>query len=146
MTLRRTMTKQEAKYIDLDGWLVIDKPVGPSSAKVVRCVKHFTSGRKVGHGGTLDPLATGVLPIAIGEATKTVSYAMEGTKRYRFTATWGEARVTDDCEGKITETSPVCPAKSDIEAALPEFTGEISQVPPAYSALKIACKRAYALA
>ena len=140
------MTKPVATNRNLDGWLVIDKPSGPSSAKIVGCIKRLTSGYKVGHGGTLDPLATGVLPIAIGEATKTVAYAMEGSKSYQFTAAWGEARETDDCEGKISETSPVRPSKIAIQAALPKFTGEINQVPPAYSALKVAGKRAYALA
>ena len=82
MTLRRTMTKQEAKYIDLDGWLVIDKPVGPSSAKVVRCVKHFTSGRKVGHGGTLDPLATGVLIVCLGRYTRLNRWLSVADKTY----------------------------------------------------------------
>ena len=140
------MTEPTVAKSNLDGWLVIDKPAGPSSAKGVRSIKRLACGRKVGHGGTLDPLATGVLPIAIGEATKTVAYAMEGRKSYRFTTTWGEARETDDCEGEISETSPVRPSKSAIQAALPEFTGEINQVPPAYSAIKVAGKRAYALA
>jgi tRNA pseudouridine55 synthase len=130
----------------LDGWLVIDKPAGPSSAKIVGRIKRLASGRKVGHGGTLDPLATGLLPIAIGEATKTVSYIMDGTKAYRFTVTWGEARDTDDCEGEVVETSPTRPARGEIEAALAEFTGAISQIPPKFSALKVSGKRAYALA
>ncbi len=131
---------------NLNGWLVIDKPAGPSSAKIVGRIKRLAGGRKVGHGGTLDPLATGILPIAIGEATKTTAYAMAGRKSYRFTAAWGEARDTDDCQGKVTETSPVRPTKRDIDAVLPEFTGEISQTPPVYSALKVSGKRAYALA
>ena len=146
MISRRAMTEPAIAKSNLDGWLVIDKPAGPSSAKVVGRVKRVAKGYKVGHGGTLDPLATGVLPIAIGEATKTVAYAMKGSKSYQFTTTWGEARVTDDCEGEISETSPVRPSKSDIQTALPEFTGEINQIPPAYSALKISGKRAYALA
>ncbi|MEC9453626.1 MAG: tRNA pseudouridine(55) synthase TruB [Pseudomonadota bacterium] len=130
----------------LNGWLIVDKPAGRSSAHIVGRIKRLAGGQKVGHGGTLDPLATGVLPIAIGEATKTVAYVMHGTKAYRFTLKWGEARDTNDSEGKITETSDVRPSHSDIEAAFPEFVGEISQLPPKYSALKVAGQRAYALA
>ena len=130
----------------LNGWLIVDKPAGRSSAHIVGRIKRLAGGQKVGHGGTLDPLATGVLPIAIGEATKTVAYVMLGTKAYRFTLKWGEARDTDDGEGEITETSEIRPSRSDIEAALPEFTGEISQTPPKYSALKVSGQRAYALA
>jgi tRNA pseudouridine55 synthase len=134
----------------LDGWLVIDKPIGRSSAQIVGRIKYLIkqagSKYKVGHGGTLDPLATGVLPIAIGEATKTVAYVMDGRKCYRFTVTWGEARDTDDAEGKVIETSDKRPSRPEIEAALADFTGEISQVPPIYSALKVSGQRAYALA
>ena len=130
----------------LNGWLIVDKPAGRSSAHIVGRIKRIAGGQKVGHGGTLEPPATGVLPIAIGEATKTVAYVMHGTKAYRFTLKWGEARDTDDSEGKITETSNVRPSHSDIEAAFPEFVGEISQLPPKYSALKVAGQRAYALA
>ena len=130
----------------LNGWLVIDKPAGLSSAHIVGQIKRLTGGQKVGHGGTLDPLATGVLPIAIGEATKTVAYVMLGTKTYRFTVTWGEGRDTDDGEGDITETSEVRPSRREIEALVPEFIGEISQLPPIYSALKVSGRRAYALA
>ena len=130
----------------LNGWLVIDKPAGLSSAHIVGQIKRLIGGQKVGHGGTLDPLATGVLPIAIGEATKTVAYVMLGTKTYRFTVTWGEGRDTDDGEGDITETSEVRPSRREIEALVPEFIGEISQLPPIYSALKVSGRRAYALA
>ena len=130
----------------LNGWLIIDKPAGRSSAQIVGRVKRLCGGQKVGHGGTLDPLATGVLPMAIGEATKTVSYVMLGTKAYQFTVKWGEARDTDDSEGKITETSEVRPSRREIEAALAQFVGEISQLPPKYSALKVSGQRAYTLA
>ncbi len=109
-------------------------------------VKRRTGAAKAGHGGTLDPLATGLLPIALGEATKTVPYLMERSKTYRFTVRWGEARTTDDEEGDVTETSPTRPEASDIEAALPKFRGDIRQMPPAYSAIKIRGRRACDLA
>ncbi len=130
----------------IHGWLIIDKPAGMTSSAVVGRVRRMTDAAKAGHGGTLDPLATGVLPIALGEATKTVSYVMDGAKTYRFTVRWGEARTTDDAEGAVTETSPVRPAAGDIEAVLDRFIGEIEQVPPDYSAIKVDGKRAYALA
>ena len=130
----------------IHGWLVIDKPLGMTSNAVVVRVRKLTGAAKVGHGGTLDPLATGVLPLALGEATKTVSYAMEGTKVYRFTLKWGEARTTDDQEGEVTETSDVRPDREQIEAALEDFIGEIEQIPPAFSAIKVDGQRAYDLA
>ncbi len=130
----------------ITGWLVIDKPAGMTSAHAVAVVRRLTGAARVGHGGTLDPLATGVLPVALGEATKTVSYAMAGAKRYRFTVRFGEARATDDAEGEVTATSPHRPGRAAIEAALPSFIGEIEQVPPAFSALKIEGRRAYAIA
>ena len=130
----------------ITGWLVIDKPAGMTSAHAVAVVRRLTGAAKVGHGGTLDPLATGVLPIALGEATKTVSYAMAGAKRYRFAVCFGEARATDDAECEVTATSPHRPDRAAILAALPNFTGEIEQVPPAFSALKIEGQRAYAIA
>ncbi len=130
----------------LDGWLIIDKPPGCSSAQIVGRIKRLTGGLKVGHGGTLDPLATGVLPIAIGEATKTVAYVMLETKGYHFTLKWGEARDTDDSEGEIVETSHIRPSRQEIDKVLPKFIGEISQIPPKYSALKVNGQRAYALA
>ena len=128
------------------GWLVIDKPAGMSSAAVVAKARRALDAEKAGHGGTLDPLATGLLPIAFGEATKTVAYVMEGPKTYRFTIRWGEARSTDDAEGAVTATSPVRPTRAQIEAVLAEFTGRIRQVPPAYSAIKVDGQRAYDLA
>lgn len=127
------------------GWLVIDKPYGMSSARAVALVRR-SSGAKVGHAGTLDPLATGVLPLALGEATKTVQFAAAGRKLYRFRIRWGEARDTDDREGAVVAESPARPDAAAITGALPLFTGTIQQRPPAYSALKIGGRRAYALA
>jgi tRNA pseudouridine55 synthase len=127
------------------GWLVIDKPFGVSSHRVVEIIRRHTQG-KVGHAGTLDPLATGVLPVAIGEATKTTAYAMAGRKRYRFRVRWGVARSTDDCEGEITGECEARPSREAIEAILPHFRGCIRQHPPAYSAIKISGCRAYKLA
>ena len=130
----------------VNGWLVIDKPAGLTSAAVVGRVRRMLDVAKIGHGGTLDPLATGVLPLALGEATKTVSYVMDGAKGYRFTARWGEARNTDDADGIVTATSPIRPDRAQIEAALAGFRGEISQIPPNFSAVKVDGQRAYALA
>ena len=130
----------------IDGWLAIDKSAGMTSAHVVAVVRRLTNAAKVGHGGTLDPLATGVLPIALGEATKTVSYTMAHAKRYRFTVRWGEARATDDADGEVTATSPNRPGRAQIEAALPAFIGEIAQIPPDYSAVKVEGQRAYTIA
>jgi tRNA pseudouridine55 synthase len=130
----------------IHGWLVIDKPAGMTSTRVVAEVKRLLNAAKAGHAGTLDPMATGVLPIALGEATKTVQFAMDGLKSYRFTVRWGEARSTDDCDGEVTESSRVRPDRAAIEAVLPRFTGEIQQVPPRYSAVKIDGRRAYELA
>jgi tRNA pseudouridine55 synthase len=129
----------------VNGWLVIDKPYGMSSARAVAAIKRST-GAKVGHAGTLDPLATGILPLALGEATKTVRFAATGVKRYRFRICWGEARDTDDCEGAVIAETGARPDATAIAAALPRFTGTIWQRPPVYSAIKIAGRRAYALA
>jgi tRNA pseudouridine55 synthase len=128
----------------LHGWLIIDKPPGLTSARIVAVVKRAT-GAKVGHAGTLDPLATGILPLALGEATKTVQFAVAGHKRYRFRVRWGIATDTDDREGAATAVTSARPDATAIAAALPEFTGTIGQRPPAYSAIKIAGRRAYAL-
>jgi len=130
----------------IHGWLIIDKPLGVTSAGVVGKVRRLTGAAKVGHGGTLDPLATGVLPIALGEATKTVAYAMNGAKTYRFTVRWGEATATDDAEGEVAATSDARPDEARILAVLPAFVGVIEQVPPAFSAVKVEGRRAYALA
>jgi tRNA pseudouridine55 synthase len=128
------------------GWLVIDKPTGISSARVVGAARRALGTRKIGHGGTLDPLASGVLPLAVGEATKTVAYAMTGEKTYRFTVRWGEARATDDAEGEVTATADYRPTAEDIRRVLPQFIGTIDQVPPDFSAIKVAGQRAYKLA
>ena len=129
------------------GWLVLDKPSGITSAAAVACIKSLLGrGVKVGHAGTLDPMATGVLPVAIGEATKTVAFMMDAPKRYRFGVRFGEQRDTDDAEGAVVETSEGRPSEAEIAAVLPRFIGCIEQVPPAFSALKIGGERAYALA
>jgi len=128
------------------GWVIVDKPQGVTSTQVVGAVKRVFDAQKAGHAGTLDPMATGVLAIALGEATKTVPYAMDAEKTYRFTARWGEARDSDDAEGKVTASSERRPSKTEIEAALPRFTGTLVQVPPAYSAIKVQGERAYDLA
>lgn len=130
----------------LDGWLILDKPAGPTSTDMVNRLRRRFDARKAGHGGTLDPLATGVLPIAFGAATKTVPYVMDGTKLYRFTLRFGEARDTDDADGQVVATSDARPTDAAIAAALPAFRGEIMQVPPVYSAIKVAGERAYDLA
>ncbi len=130
----------------IHGWIVLDKPSGMTSSAAVGRVKRLTGAAKVGHAGTLDPLATGVLPMALGEATKTVSYLMDGPKAYRFTVRWGEARDTDDAEGTVTATSRARPTRDQIVAALDRFRGDIEQVPPAYSAIKVDGRRAYDLA
>ena len=128
---------------------MIDKPLGPSSAQVVGRVKRLLQlpkGYKIGHGGTLDPLASGVLPIAVGEATKTVGYILDATKTYEFTLQWGQQTTTDDSAGEVIATSAICPTAAAVQAVLPQFTGVIEQTPPAFSALKIDGQRAYALA
>jgi tRNA pseudouridine55 synthase len=130
----------------LHGWIVVDKPEGMTSAQVVSRIKRLFKVKKAGHGGTLDPLATGVLPIALGEATKTLGHVLEGQKAYRFEVKWGEARSTEDREGEITHTSLNRPSRQEIEKILPLFRGEIKQTPPIYSALKVNGTRAYTLA
>ena len=128
------------------GWVILDKPLRLTSTQAVGKVRWLFNAQKAGHGGTLDPLATGLLPIALGEATKTVNYAMDGRKVYRFTARWGEERSTDDMEGEVTAQSDKRPTGAEIEAILPRFTGEILQAPPAFSAIKVVGERAYDLA
>jgi len=130
----------------VNGWLILDKPQGLTSTKAVGRVKYLYDAAKAGHAGTLDPLATGILPIALGEATKTVPFVVDGTKAYRFTVRFGAETDTDDAEGKAVEISDRRPTRDEIEAALSQFTGEISQVPPRYSALKVEGARAYDLA
>ncbi len=130
----------------VDGWLILDKPLGITSTQAVAAVRRLFDAQKAGHGGTLDPLATGILPIALGEATKTVPYVMDGAKSYRFTLKFGESRTTDDAEGEVMETSAVRPDDVAIQAVLPQFIGLVDQVPPAFSAIKIDGERAYDLA
>jgi tRNA pseudouridine55 synthase len=137
---------RKRKGSPIHGWVVLDKPGSMTSTQAVTRVRRLFDAAKAGHAGTLDPLATGVLAIALGEATKTVPYAMDGEKLYRFTARWGEARDTDDSEGKVTATSDIRPSREDILAQLPNFIGEIMQVPPDYSAIKVEGERAYDLA
>lgn len=132
--------------LPVHGWIVVDKPAGLTSAAVVGIVRASTAAAKVGHGGTLDPMATGVLPVALGEATKTVPYVVDGLKSYRFIVRWGEQRDTDDAEGETIAESAHRPPAAAIVAALPRFTGDIEQVPPRYSAVKVGGQRAYALA
>src|SRR5437764_671670 len=134
------------KGVAVHGWVVVDKPEGITSTQVVAVVRRVFDAQKAGHAGTLDPMATGVLAIALGEATKTVPFAMESQKTYRFTACWGEARDSDDAEGRVTETSEIRPSREHIAAALPRFLGQITQVPPAFSAIKVQGERAYDLA
>jgi tRNA pseudouridine55 synthase len=140
------MSRARRRGRPIHGWLCLDKPAGMTSTDAVGRVRRVTGAAKVGHGGTLDPLATGVLPIALGEATKTVAYVMEGDKHYRFTARLGETRSTDDREGEVLATSALRPADADIEAALPGFVGTIEQVPPRFAAVKVAGERAYDIA
>ncbi|KAA6204365.1 MAG: tRNA pseudouridine(55) synthase TruB [Candidatus Tokpelaia sp.] len=128
------------------GWVILDKPKGMGSTEAVAKVKWLYNADKAGHAGTLDPLASGLLPIALGEATKTVPYVMEGTKVYRFTVAWGEERATDDLEGEITHKSDKRPNEADILALLPKYTGIILQTPPQFSAIKIGGERAYDIA
>jgi tRNA pseudouridine55 synthase len=131
---------------DVHGWVVLDKPVGMSSTHAVMLVKRLFQAKRAGHAGTLDPLASGVLPIALGEATKTVPFVMEGRKVYRFTLRWGEERDTDDAEGRVTASSAERPSAAALAALLPRFVGQIAQVPPRFSAVKIDGERAYDLA
>ena len=130
----------------VSGWVILDKPVGMGSTEAVSKVKWLFQAEKAGHAGTLDPLASGMLPIALGEATKTVPYVQDGAKVYRFTVAWGEERSTDDLEGPVTRHSAARPSKAEIRALLPKYTGVVMQVPPQFSAIKIAGERAYDLA
>jgi tRNA pseudouridine55 synthase len=140
------MARTRRKGRPIHGWLSLDKPEGMTSTDAVARVRRITQAAKVGHGGTLDPLATGVLPIALGEATKTVAYIVDGRKHYHFTARLGEARSTDDREGEVTAQSPARPSSDAVEQALPAFVGTIEQVPPRFAAIKIGGERAYDLA
>ncbi len=138
--------QRKKKGRPVSGWLILDKPVGMGSTEAVSKIKWLFSADKAGHAGTLDPLASGMLPIALGEATKTVPYVMEGAKVYRFTVAWGEERSTDDLEGHVTQRSDKRPDEAAIRALLPNYTGLIMQTPPQFSAIRIAGERAYDLA
>ena len=140
------MTLDAVKPNGLHGWLVLDKPEGMTSTQAVARLKRLFSAKKAGHAGTLDPIATGVLPVAFGEATKTVPYVQDGEKSYRFTVRWGVETNTGDCEGEAVAKSGRRPLSAEIAALLPRFTGTIAQIPPAFSALKINGQRAYDLA
>lgn len=131
---------------DVSGWIVLNKPYDMTSTQAVGKVRWLLGAKKAGHAGTLDPLATGVLPIALGEATKTVPIVQDGTKIYRFTIKWGEETTTDDAEGEVVASSDLRPDEAAIRDALPQFTGEIMQTPPAFSAIKVDGERAYDLA
>ncbi len=130
----------------INGWIVLDKPPGMTSTAATGAVRRLIGAAKAGHAGTLDPMATGILPVALGEATKTMPYIMDGRKQYRFTVRWGLATETDDAEGAVTEQSPHRPTADQIEAELVRFIGTIEQIPPAYSAVRIDGRRAYAMA
>ena len=140
------MTQQKSPKRDVSGWLVLDKPYDMTSTQAVGKVRWLFGARKAGHAGTLDPLATGILPIALGEATKTVPVVQDGVKTYRFTVRWGTATTTDDAEGEVVATSDARPEEAALRGALGAFTGEIMQKPPAFSAIKVAGERAYDLA
>ncbi len=140
------MGKRNKKGDHISGWVNLDKPLEMTSTQAVGKIRRIMNAQKVGHAGTLDPLATGVLPIALGEATKTIPYAQDADKTYEFTATWGQQRSTDDAEGEIIAQSDKRPNKEEIEFLLPRFIGKIEQTPPQFSAIKINGERAYDLA
>ncbi|MDR3422547.1 MAG: tRNA pseudouridine(55) synthase TruB [Xanthobacteraceae bacterium] len=139
-------SKQKKPKRDVHGWVVLDKPVGMTSTHAVAVIKRLFAARRAGHAGTLDPLASGCLPVALGEATKTVPFVVDGRKTYVFTVRWGEERDTDDAEGRVVSSSESRPEAAAIRALLPRFVGTIDQVPPQFSAVKIDGERAYDLA
>jgi tRNA pseudouridine55 synthase len=140
------MNAPASKRTEVNGWVVLDKPVGMTSTHAVSRLKRIFNAKKAGHAGTLDPLASGILPIAFGEATKTVPFVQDGEKAYRFTVRWGAETDTDDSDGKVTAQSDIRPTPAAILAQLPQFIGTIQQKPPAFSAIKINGERAYDLA
>ena len=140
------MSAPRSNRIEINGWVVLDKPYGMTSTQAVSKLKYLYKAKKAGHAGTLDPLASGILPIAFGEATKTVPFVQDGEKSYRFTVRWGAQTTTDDLEGAVVQSSDLRPSPAQILALLPQFTGTISQVPPAFSAIKVDGERAYDLA
>lgn len=135
--------QRKKKGRPVSGWVILDKPVGMGSTQCVGKVKWLYQAAKAGHAGTLDPLASGMLPLALGEATRTVPYIMDGEKTYRFTIAWGSETNTDDLEGEVVNTSDKRPSQEGILGILPKYTGEIQQVPPQFSAIKIDGERAY---
>ncbi len=140
------MSQKRSNRAVVDGWVVLDKPVGLTSTQAVSRLKRIYNAQKAGHAGTLDPLASGILPVAFGEGTKTVPFVQDGEKAYRFTVKWGGETNTDDSDGQHVRTSDLRPDRAAIEALLPQFTGDIQQTPPQFSAIKIAGERAYDLA
>lgn len=142
----REAPKRRRAKNHLDGWIILDKPIGLTSTQALAAVKRLFGPEKAGHAGTLDPLASGLLPLALGEATKTVPYVVDGAKCYRFTVRWGEATDTDDADGEVIATSDVRPSRDAIETALATFVGDVMQTPPRYSAVKVGGQRAYDLA
>ena len=140
------MSAPRSQRVEVNGWFILDKPVGMTSTHAVSRLKRIYNAKKAGHAGTLDPLASGLLPVAFGEATKTVPFVQDGEKEYRFTVRWGIETESDDTEGKVVATSEHRPGPDQIEAALPRFTGTIMQVPPAFSAIKVNGERAYDIA
>lgn len=146
MASKPIINAKGSKRAAVNGWLILDKPAGMTSTAALNKLKHLLRARKAGHAGTLDPLATGVLPIAFGEATKTVPYVVDSQKSYRFTVRWGAETTTDDSEGKVIEERDKRPSRAEIEAELDAFRGEIEQTPPRFSAVKVEGARAYDLA
>jgi len=144
--VRRPKQQFRREKRDVHGWVILDKAVGMTSTQAVGAIKRLFSCKRAGHAGTLDPLASGCLPIALGEATKTVPFVMDGRKTYSFTVRWGEERDTDDADGRVVATSDARPDRAAIEALLPAFTGSIEQIPPQFSAIKVDGERAYDLA
>jgi tRNA pseudouridine55 synthase len=140
------MMGRSRKGRDVSGWLLVDKPAGMTSTAVVNKLRWAFEAKKAGHAGTLDPDATGMLPVALGEATKTIAYLGDALKGYDFTVRWGAATTTDDAEGTVIATSDLRPTPDQIRAALPQFTGDIRQVPPQFSAVKVDGERAYDIA
>lgn len=140
------MSQQKSNKRDVSGWIVLDKPYDMTSTQAVGKVRWLFGAKKAGHAGTLDPLATGILPIALGEATKTVPVVQDGRKIYRFAIKWGTETATDDAEGAVTARSEHRASEAEVLALLPRFTGDVMQVPPAFSAIKVDGERAYDLA
>jgi tRNA pseudouridine55 synthase len=142
----RATGQRKREKRDVHGWVILDKPVGVTSTHAVSIVKRLFAAKRAGHAGTLDPLASGCLPIALGEATKTVPFVMDGRKAYRFSVRWGEERDTDDAEGRVVSTSDSRASEAEVRNVLPQFTGSIEQVPPRFSAIKVDGERAYDMA